>query len=46
MTTKAERREAKRRAARQRIPRHGGALATVYANAALKRARRQKRKKR
>jgi hypothetical protein len=46
MTTKGERREAKRRAARQRIPRHGGSLATLYANAVVKRARRQKRSKR
>jgi hypothetical protein len=46
MTTKAERREAKRRAARQRIPRHGGTLAEIYANAVLKRARRLKRSKR
>lgn len=46
MTTKGERREAKRRAARERIPRHGGALATIYANAVLKRALRQKKQKR
>jgi hypothetical protein len=44
--TKAERRDAKRRAARSRIPRHGGSLATIYANAALKRARGQKQSKR
>ena len=46
MTTKSERREAKRQAARRRIPRHGGSLATVYANAIRKRASRQKRSKR
>ena len=45
MSTKGERREAKRRAARERIPRHGGALAAIYDHAVLKRARRQKRRK-
>jgi hypothetical protein len=44
--TKSERRAAKRRAARLRIPRHGGSLAAIYANALLKRSRRQKRSKR
>ena len=39
MTTRSERREAKRRSARERIPRHGGTLANIYANAVLKRAR-------
>jgi ribosomal protein L25 (general stress protein Ctc) len=34
MSTKGERREAKRRAARERIPRHGGALAAIYDHAA------------
>jgi len=38
-TTKGERREARRRSSRRRIPKHGGSLATVYANAVLKRAR-------
>jgi hypothetical protein len=43
---KSERREAKRRAALSRIHRHGGALAAIYANAVLKRTRKQKRSKR
>jgi hypothetical protein len=45
-STKAERRDAKRRAARSRIARHGGSLAAIYANAVLKRARGQRRSKR
>jgi hypothetical protein len=46
MTTKGERREEKRRAARNRIPRHGGSLAAMYANAVLKRAKRKMRSQR
>jgi ribosomal protein L25 (general stress protein Ctc) len=46
MTSKWERREAKRRSERRRIPKHGGTLATIYANAVTKRARNQKRRKR
>jgi ribosomal protein L25 (general stress protein Ctc) len=34
--TKGERREAKRLNAKHRIPRHGGSLAIVYANAIKK----------
>jgi len=43
VTTKGERRENKRRSARRRQPHHGGSLAAIYANAVLKRARKQKR---
>jgi hypothetical protein len=46
LTTKGERREAKRRSERNRIPRHGGTLATIYANSVLKRARKHKKRNR
>jgi hypothetical protein len=45
MTSKWERREAKRESSRRRIPKHGATLATIYANAVLKRARNGKHKK-
>ncbi len=46
MTSRWQRREAKRRAERSRIPKHGGRLASIYANAVTKRARNQKKRKR
>jgi len=43
--TRSERREARRRAARERIAKHGAGLRWVYRDAVLKRARRTYRKR-